>query len=263
MFAIVGFLARLVGGLSVIVVVMLSVIIHEIAHAYAAYKLGDHTAERMGRLSLNPLVHMDLVGSVLVPFLCMVSGGFFFGWAKPVPVDFRNIPDRKRGTFIVAAAGPFANFVLANIGMAIFVSLNALSGDSFIGHLSMAGGGKDSFASLAGSYLMLFVQVNVALMIFNLLPIPPLDGSKILAASVPRRYWPGAEEIISQPMIDTLIGWLPKTWRYKCDHIIWQWPAELRYLYDIVFVMLFIMIFSGSIMAFIQGFFKAFVRLWT
>jgi Zn-dependent protease len=138
-------------------VLTVSLTFHEAAHAWVAFRLGDDTARRMGRLSLNPLVHMDLLGSL------MIFGGMGIGWAKPVPVDPRNIRNPRSGMSLVAFAGPFSNLILAFAGIVVHAFLAA----AIIG---------------TGWYtmLMLFIHANLGLAVFNLLPITPLDGSKII-----------------------------------------------------------------------------------
>lgn len=151
--------------------VLLAITLHEAAHGYAALRFGDDTAKRMGRLSLNPLVHIDPVGTLLIPGLALFFGNFLFGWAKPVPVNFGNLRNPKRDMLWVAAAGPASNFGMA-IGWAILLKLSGELGDNSAGQLlsSMAQAG---------------VQINVSLMILNLLPLPPLDGGRILVSLLP------------------------------------------------------------------------------
>ena len=145
----------------------MSVVIHEIAHGYAALHYGDHTAEYQGRLTLNPLKHLDLYGSVLLPVLLIVTNApFLIGWAKPVPYNPANFkPEERRVASIwVASAG-----ILANIAIAVFFSIIIRLSGSF--HFI-----PESFIPLAS----VIVLLNIVLAIFNLIPIPPLDGSKIL-----------------------------------------------------------------------------------
>jgi Zn-dependent protease len=155
---------------SIIIALVLSIILHEVAHGYAADRLGDPTARMAGRLSLNPFVHIDPVGSVLVPALLFISNaGFLFGWAKPVPYNPYNLRNQRWGDAAVAAAGPAANLLIA----LIFSALIRLSPA-----LSLSAGVVD----LSG-YI---VYINILLALFNSIPIPPLDGSKMLMALLPR-----------------------------------------------------------------------------
>ena len=148
----------------IIVILILSVVIHEVAHGYAALWLGDKTAQYAGRLTLNPIKHLDLFGSIIIPLLLSFSG-FIFGWAKPVPYNPYNLRNRRWGELIVAIAGPASNILLALIfGLII----------RFIG-----------FDSNLIFVAAMIVQVNLVLAIFNLVPVPPLDGSKILFALLP------------------------------------------------------------------------------
>lgn len=155
-----------------IAILIISVVIHEVAHGYAAYYLGDPTAKLEGRLTLNPLVHIDPVGSVLVPALLVWFGGLVFGWAKPVPYNPHQLGGGKWGPAIVAVVGPLSNFVLAVVFAAVLrlgVSAGFLSGP-------------------AAGFVAMIVLLNIMLGIFNLIPFPPLDGSKILFALLPYRY---------------------------------------------------------------------------
>ena len=143
---------------------LFAITLHEAAHGYAARVFGDRTAEMLGRISLNPIKHIDWVGTVAVPALTLAIGGFFFGWAKPVPVNFNNLRNPKRDMIWVAAAGPAANLIMA-IGWAIILKV---SGSAAIDAIAQAG-----------------VGWNVALMVLNLLPILPLDGGRIVAGLLP------------------------------------------------------------------------------
>lgn len=155
-----------------IAVLIMSVVIHEVSHGYAAYAMGDSTAKYAGRLTLNPVKHLDLFGSVLVPLLTYFAGGFIFGWAKPVPYNPYNLKNQKWGPAIVGAAGPVSNLAVAGIfGMVI----------RHVGGASMM---TDSFFQI----LTLIVFINILLAVFNLVPIPPLDGSKVLFGFFPLRW---------------------------------------------------------------------------
>jgi len=151
--------------------IILAITVHEAAHGYVARMFGDGTAWMLGRVTLNPLKHIDPVGTVLVPFATLWLGGFLFGWAKPVPVNFGNLRHPKRDMLWVAAAGPGSNFAMALAWATV---------------LGLASGGGP-FAS-AGLQYMSFVGVviNVSLMVLNLLPILPLDGGRIALSLLPR-----------------------------------------------------------------------------
>ncbi len=151
-----------------IAILIMSVVIHEVSHGFAALRYGDRTAQRMGRLTLNPLKHLDLFGSILLPALLYFTSGFVFGWAKPVPYNPDNLRDRKWGEIFVAAAG-----ILANLFIALFFGL-----------ILRFSQGYDLLIALY-PILSTIVVVNLALAIFNLVPIPPLDGSKILFNLLP------------------------------------------------------------------------------
>jgi Zn-dependent protease len=150
-------------------VLIASLTVHEAAHAWTASTLGDPTARRLGRLSLNPLVHVDLIGTIVFPLIAMMTGFPLIGWAKPVPVDMRNLHAPRRDFAIVAAAGPISNLLLATagaIGFSLFMAL---------------GGGPELLARA----LIQFVVLNVLLAVFNMIPIPPLDGGNVLMGVLP------------------------------------------------------------------------------
>jgi Zn-dependent protease len=150
-------------------VFIVSLTLHELAHGLAAYRLGDRTAKDMGRLTLNPIAHMDPLGSLIL-VVTYFGGSFLFGWAKPVPVDPRNLRTSPQvGMALVGAAGPATNFVLALIAGAVFAH-TSLSGDA----LTLVG-----YA----------ITVNIILGVFNLFPIPPLDGSRIIGGFMPREVY--------------------------------------------------------------------------
>ena len=179
-----------------IIVLIMSAVVHEVSHGYMAYRLEDNTAKDLGRLTLNPLKHLDLFGSIILPLiLVLTKANFFLAWAKPVPYNPYNLKDYKYGDLKVALAGPGSNLILATVfGLMIRfwpivfadkISLitQFLTGDNNGLLASMSGSLLNSFFVLA----LLFCIINLALMIFNLIPIPPLDGSKILLTFLPER----------------------------------------------------------------------------
>ncbi len=152
--------------------IVFAITLHEVAHGWVARFFGDRTAEAQGRLSLNPLRHIDPVGTVLVPALLLWLGGFLFGWARPVPVDPRNLRDPRRNMVWVSAAGPAANIVMAVV-WAFLMMLSQMR------DLGIAGQWLESMASVG-------VTINLLLAVFNMLPIPPLDGGQLLTNLLPR-----------------------------------------------------------------------------
>lgn len=153
-----------------IAILVVSVVLHEVSHGYAADWLGDPTARLQGRLTMNPIPHIDPVGSILVPaLLAILPGSIVFGWAKPVPYNPHNIVNRY-GDAIVAAAGPASNFLLAGVA-GLVLQLTSIT-----------------VASPFGMALFGIIFINVLLAVFNLVPIPPLDGSKILFNFLPAKF---------------------------------------------------------------------------
>lgn len=153
--------------------VLFAITVHEVAHGWVAKQFGDRTAQMLGRLTLNPLKHIDPIGTILVPGILLLMGGFVFGWAKPVPVNARNLRNPKRDMAIVAVAGP-----IANLFMALFWALIIRVGTLFVG-AQEAIGLPLIYMGSAG------ISINIFLMMLNLLPIPPLDGGRVLAGFLP------------------------------------------------------------------------------
>jgi Zn-dependent protease len=149
---------------------LFAITVHEVAHGWMASKLGDSTAKMMGRLTLNPIKHIDLVGTILVPAAMIYFTGFIFGWAKPVPVNWNNLRNQRVDMPIVALAGPMANFVMA-FGWALIAKLALV-----------VAGDTSRTAEVLVNMGSIGVQLNLFLMVLNLIPIPPLDGSRVITS---------------------------------------------------------------------------------
>lgn len=164
-------------------VLIFSVVLHEVSHGFAALALGDHTAEEEGRLTLNPVRHIDPFGSVILPAMSYMLGGIILGWARPVPYNPHRLRNQKWGPALVGMAGPAANIFLALVFGLLFRFLPVSSGGGFL----------LNFAAVAGTIALL----NLTLAFFNLVPIPPLDGSKVLFAVLPIR-WRGLQFMLER-----------------------------------------------------------------
>ncbi len=155
--------------------VLFAITVHEAAHGWVASRLGDKTALFLGRLTLNPIKHIDLVGTIIVPLVCLMAGNFVFGWAKPVPIDWRNLKNPRRDSALVAVAGPVSNLLMAffwgsiaKLGQIVFHQ--GIPEAIFLVYMGTAG-----------------IAINLLLMILNLIPIPPLDGSRVVSSLLPSR----------------------------------------------------------------------------
>ena len=200
------------------IVLLFSLTVHEMAHAWTADRLGDPTARLLGRVSLNPMVHADVIGTIVFPLVSMVSGATLIGWAKPVPVNLRLLRHPRRDYMIVAAAGPISNLILA-VFSAILLALVPISPQTL---------GESNVSVPVAALLSRLVQLNVLLAVFNMIPIPPLDGGNVLAGLLPpslalqfnkvRPYGfvllyalvlSGAFEMIVLPPYRFILSWLP------------------------------------------------------
>jgi Zn-dependent protease len=159
--------------------ILVAVILHEVAHGYVAFRLGDPTAARLGRLTLNPFAHVDPFGTVILPLLLLFGGSpFLFGYAKPVPVNFLNLRNPRKGMVLVALAGPMTNLVLAGLSALVFKFFYALQ----VPEGGLLATNIDFLRHLAGNSMLM----NVGLAAFNLLPLPPLDGGRVATGLLPR-----------------------------------------------------------------------------
>jgi Zn-dependent protease len=178
----------------------LSLSVHESAHAWTANRLGDPTARQLGRISMNPLVHMDLVGTFIVPLVAYASGGFIIGWAKPVPVNTAALRNPRRDHMLVAAAGPASNLILAAV---LFVTLFVVKTSSSSMELLInqvvrgvaRGDGAEAFLVPLLSMAYFGLWLNILLAIFNMLPVAPLDGAAVLAGLLPEPFARGLDAI--------------------------------------------------------------------
>jgi Zn-dependent protease len=154
---------------------IIAIVFHEVAHGLVARRLGDPTAQERGRLSLNPIRHIDPFGTVILPLILAVThAGALFGWAKPVPVNYRRLNNPRRDMVLVALAGPGMNLLLALIGAAILAAT-----------VSLSGGAHDGVGRLVAANAFNFILINIFLGVFNLLPVPPFDGGHVLQGLLP------------------------------------------------------------------------------
>lgn len=187
-----------------ILILVVSVVIHEVSHGYAAYMLGDNTALYQGRLTLNPFKHLEWFGSFILPVISYMSGGFIIGWAKPVPFNPYNLRNQRWGEAIVAAAGPLSNICIAVIfGLLIRTGFAFQFGVSFVYILSS------------------IIFVNLVLATFNLIPVPPLDGSKILFSLFPNSLY-DAREFLERNGIFIMIFFVFFLWQFVLPVVSWE-----------------------------------------
>ncbi|MFH0840700.1 MAG: site-2 protease family protein [bacterium] len=180
-------------SLFIIIALIMSAVVHEYAHGWMAYRLGDDTAKNAGRLTMNPIKHLDLFGSVLLPLILVISGSsFFIAWAKPVPFNPYLLRDKKYGSMKVAVAGPASNAIMAVIfGLIVrFLPVPMLIKHDLV--INLLQDTNSVLAMMSGSFLnsifvmfLLLCFINIILMVFNLIPIPPLDGSKVIYPFLP------------------------------------------------------------------------------
>ena len=157
-----------------LVPLVIAIVFHEVAHGLVARQLGDPTAEELGRLSLNPIKHVDLFGTVILPLALAITHAPVFGWAKPVPVNYRRLRKPRRDMVLVALAGPGMNIALALFGAAILAAT-----------VSISGGAQDGTARFIAANALNFILINLFLGIFNLLPVPPFDGGHVVQGLLP------------------------------------------------------------------------------
>ena len=204
-----------------------ALVLHEMGHALAAYKLGDPTAQKAGRLSFNPLAHIDPFGTVLLPLMLGFLGMPVFGYAKPVPYNPSYFEDPRKGDLIVGLAGPCANLL-----QALFGTLVAFVLYTFLPANQLVYGSIGYYAFLVCVY---FVQVNLFLMFFNLLPIPPLDGSSIFAFFMPVKYLPKYYQIqhYAFPVFMLVVVFLPQI--LPIDPFSWYLNVTAGNVFDLLF----------------------------
>ena len=180
---------------------IIAIVFHEVSHGLAARALGDRAAERLNRLSLNPLRHVDPIGTVVLPLMLAIAKAPVFGWARPVPVDTRHLRDPRRAMMLVALAGPAMNLALALVG-AILLGLFAQSIET---------AAEGSVAAFVASNLVNFLLINVFLAVFNMIPLPPFDGGHVVAGLLPERLaqkWDGLARF-GFPLLIVLLLVLP------------------------------------------------------
>lgn len=201
---------------------LLAIVFHEAAHAWVAHKFGDDTAKRQGRLSLNPAVHYDMFGTVILPAILLVMGGGVFGYAKPVPVDTRQFKNVKWGIFFVSSAGPAANILLAIISSLLMVISSIYLPQDFY------------LYSPITQMLQSSVMINLILAVFNLIPFPPLDGSKMLATFLDYNQARKYEQLQNYSFIFFIILWTTNIFSYLMIPALGAANGMIRIFYSMV-----------------------------
>jgi Zn-dependent protease len=204
-------------------VIVPSIILHEIAHGWVALAFGDDTAKRAGRLTLNPLAHVDLVGTIVVPAIMAISGIGMFGWAKPVPVNVSRLRHPRNEGVLVSLAGPATNIALAAVAYLVFHGFGGADTITPVG----------TFGALWAEVAFFLGLTNIWLAVFNLIPVPPLDGSVLLERLLPRAWWPAYLRfrqytmpiLIVLVLLNFYLNPGPLTWIY--EHLFSWWASRL------------------------------------
>jgi Zn-dependent protease len=190
-------------SLIILAVLLFSLTVHEMAHALTADWFGDPTARRLGRISLNPAVHIDPVGTIMLPLLGLLAGGFVFGWAKPVPVNPANLKNHRRDFLVIAAAGPASNILMA------------IAASQLLGLVPGGLGASEGVPGVLATFGFAMVQLNLLLAVFNMLPIPPLDGGNVLAGVLPEPVAASYDRLVRPYGFVILIVLMATGWLYR------------------------------------------------
>ena len=190
-------------SLIIFAVLLFSLTVHEMAHAVTADWFGDPTARRLGRISLNPAVHIDPVGTIMLPLLGLLAGGFVFGWAKPVPVNPANLKNHRQDFLVIAAAGPASNILMA------------VAASQLLGLVPGGLGASEGVPGALATFGFAMVQLNLLLAVFNMLPIPPLDGGNVLAGILPEAVAASYDRLVRPYGFVILIVLMATGWLYR------------------------------------------------
>lgn len=224
----------LLRDLIVVIIVMLSASFHEVAHGWIAYKCGDDTAKEQGRLTLNPLAHLDVFGSLILPFCMMLMGGPVFGYAKPVPYNPYRLRNRRVDELLVALAGPASNLIQVFVGAVILFVIGHVVPTSF--HALLATSAQLSFSTSPLNWVVqilnLYIWANLILCFFNLIPLPPLDGSHIIAFFLKGRALQTYYEIsrYSLPILIVVLYVFPMM--FHVNPLGWYFDATASAVYE-------------------------------